>query len=138
MPSGPRYGPFFYMKIICGQCNKAGQGRYKSFFMESENGKEFVTWCYECLDISPTSHRTSEQMLEHISTPYWQHMGLPPKPKEKAQLKYLKDHNMTWGDLRKARYANVPKRQGPSEFEKHYSKYGRRNAPDARFNKESN
>ncbi len=132
------------MNITCDQCKKANQGRYKTFPYEYEDKKgkvhtKLTTMCYVCLDAPALSQRTDKQLFEHISTPYWQHMGLEPKPKEKAQLQYMKAHGMSWGDMRKARYANMPTtNQGAQTFEKHYNKYGRSNAPDAAFKKESN
>lgn len=140
MPPGPsEIGPFF-MRITCDQCGKANQGKYKTFWYEFEEGeKQLVTLCYECLGDKLGSGRTDKQMFEHISTPFWIHAGLPPKPKEKLQMKYLKDRNMTWGDLRREKYAKMPMtNQGLKDFEEHRKKYGRGNAPDVKVKKKSN
>lgn len=131
------------MNIRCDQCRKKNKGRYKSFLMEFEvEGKvnsRHVTMCYDCLDSPLPTGRTDKQMFEHISTPFWIHAGLKPKPHEAQQMKYMKSRGMSWGDLRKERYANVPKANtGVNEFQQHVDRYGRKNAPDPSFGKESN
>lgn len=63
-------------------------------------------------------------------------MGLPPKPKEVAFEKYLKRRGMTYGQYRKeqtALYAKNP--SAMKDFEQHYEKHGRKNAPDPQVNK---
>ena len=64
-------------------------------------GTPAIMYRANCDCTSIPKGRNDRQMLEHISTPYWQHLGLPPTPKEKAELKYLKDKNMSWSDRRK-------------------------------------
>lgn len=128
------------MTLVCDNCHETGKGRYKTFWMEGRKGKKkLVTWCYECLGVSAVNNRTDDKTFEHISTPFWVHAGLKPKPREKAQLEYMKKKGMTWGDMRKARYSGMPKTNaGVKAFEKHIDKYGRRNAPDVSFKKAGN
>lgn len=96
--------------------------------------------CY-CADSYRTSSSTDadKKMFEHISTPIWVHAGLKPNAKDKAQLKYMKDHGMSFGDLRRQREAGLERRNDAMKaLQHHESKYGRGNAPDVKFNKESN
>lgn len=129
--------------IRCDNCQEGNKGRYKTFSLEVEDAdgnieKKLVTWCYDCIGTPAPTGKSDKQMWEHISTPFWVHAGLSPKKKELAQMRYMKDHNLSWGDLRKARYAKVPMtNEGVKTFEQHRAKYGRRNAPDASFGKKS-
>lgn len=119
--------------LSCDKCKQGNKGNYKSIWIE----KNVETWCYDCLGLSP-SGKTDKQMFEHISTPYWQHLGLKPNAKEKAKLKYLKDHNMTWGDERRMREAGLEKKNLAYEaLMKHQEKYGNRSAPDVEIKKEN-
>lgn len=87
-----------------------------------------------CSDGFASGGMSEKKLEEHISTPYWLHMGLDLKPKEKAQLKYLKDHNMSWSDYRKAsKLGQETTSQGRANFQEHVERYGSRNAPDAKF-----
>ena len=131
----PRYGAFL-MKLICENCKQGDKGRYSTFFFN----KKLITLCDECrwgIGVKSAEDKDKKD-FEHISTPFWQHMGLKPNKREQAQLKYLKDHNMSWGDLRKARMANVPQtNEGVKAFQEHISKFGKENAPDVAFKKRS-
>jgi uncharacterized membrane protein len=56
--------------------------------------------------------KPTDKMLEYYATPFWKHMGLPPKPEEKVMEKYMKSKNLTYLDLqriraRSARYQNT-------------------------------
>jgi len=115
----------------CGEGNKIG---YRGFYLETDSGKRWVTWCEECLG-QKVGGRTDKEMQEYINTPYWLHLGLKPKPEEKAQLKFLKDHNMSWTDMSKVRNANATSKGGLEDFKKHKDKYGTKNAPSTKFGK---
>ncbi len=127
---------FFDMK--CERCNEANKGRYKTFKLQvGEKEFKYVMWCTDCLDTPIGSGKSDKQMWEHISTPYWLHMGLDLKPKEKAQLQYLKSKGMTWGEYAKAKYTGVQNQSvGYQQFNEHYNQHGRGNAPDASFRKD--
>ena len=127
-----RYG-VFYMK--CDICKKKNQGRYSFREIEYKEGKKKSMWiCWECLDGKPTKGRTDEQLFEHISTPFWVHAGLKPNTSEKAKLHYMKQHNMTWGDLRKERDAQYAKSPSGLKAMEEYKKHG---APEINFRKNS-
>jgi long-subunit fatty acid transport protein len=121
--------------MTCDNCN-LDKMALKGFYLETENGKVWVTWCEDCLGYRVTG-KTDKEMQEYINTPYWLHMGVKPNLKEKAQLKYLKDHNMSWTDYSKQRNLGAKSKGGLESFKKHQTKYGRKNAPEAKFGKES-
>lgn len=117
-------------KIKCTNCGGVNKFTYKSFYLEVEEGKkELVTWCEDCLSGPVSSTDKDRKFLEEISTPFWKHMGLKPKPKEVAFEKYLKSRNMSYGEYRKEQ---AHKAQNPSsygEFAQHVNKYGTRENP---------
>lgn len=46
---------------------------------------------------------SNQHLREHAATPFWKHMGLPPKPDEVKKEKYMKWKGMTYGDVQAAR-----------------------------------
>lgn len=97
----------------------------------------FTYWkCPKCGDktrakMDTSTGKTPGQLWEHINTPYWKLMGQKAKPKDIALDKYLKDHNMTYGDYRRAREHGVATNQSAfPEFENHLNKYGTKGEPD--------
>ena len=56
--------------------------------------------------------KTDKQAFEEIATPYWVHAGQKPNAQDKAKLKYMKEKNMTWGDLKMERDMKYAKTEG--------------------------
>lgn len=107
-------------KIVCDRCGDINKFGYKTFLYEYKEGKKkLVTWCEDCLGTRVSSGKTSQQLLEHISTPYWKHLGLKPKPKEIAFEKYLKSKGMTYGDHRRLQATKATIPSVLPEFNKH-------------------
>jgi hypothetical protein len=117
--------------LNCDNCHKENQGKYRTIKIENK----WTTLCWECLGEGQGHGKSDNEMQEYINTPYWLHMGLKPKPEEKEQLKYLKDHNMSWTDMSKVRNANATSKGGLEDFKKHKDKYGTKNAPSTKFGK---
>jgi hypothetical protein len=108
------------MKIVCDNCKQQHKGGYTTFFFEGK----LLTLCGECrwgtTHTAPSADK-DKRTLEHISTPYWVHMGLEPKTAaEKRQVAYKKQHNLTWGEMRKERDAvkGGEVRRGVDHFQK--------------------
>lgn len=107
-------------KLVCDNCKGINKFGYKTFLYEYKEGKKkLVTWCEDCLGTRVSSGKTSQQLLEHISTPYWKHLGLKPKPKEIAFEKYLKSKGMTYGDHRRLQATKATIPSALPEFNKH-------------------
>lgn len=46
---------------------------------------------------------SNQKVREYASTPFWKHMGLPPKPHEKKLEREMKRKNLSYADLSAAR-----------------------------------
>lgn len=124
--------------LKCDNCGEGNKGRYRSFDLEYEEGKKkWVTWCRDCLEGDISSTDKDKKMFEEISTPFWKHMGLKPKPKEIAFERYLKNRGMSWGDYRKEKTFYQAKQESAiNQFNQHVKKYGTKNEPNPVFGKE--
>lgn len=117
----------------CDNCKKKNQGRYRLVEVEGK----LIWLCWECLEIPQAERKDDRKMFEHISTPFFVHAGMKPNAQDKAKMKYMKEHNMSWGDLRREQDAKYAKHASAfPQFQKHYEKYGNKNAPETRFSKE--
>lgn len=125
------------MKLKCDNCGQGNKGRYRSFDLEIEDGvTKWVTWCRDCLNGAITSTDKDKKLFEEFSIPFWKHMGLPAKPKDRAFEKYLKSRSMTYGDYRREKsFFQAKHESAVKQFEQHVNKYGTRNAPDSAFTK---
>lgn len=123
------------MKIKCDECKGRGKGKYSTFFF----GNKLVTLCDDCRwgkGIRGGGDK-DKKTWEHISTPFWVHMGLEPKTAaEKKQVAHLKKYNMSWGDLRKERDAKLARSEGGWNKYMEYKKNGGKVEPIP-FKKES-
>lgn len=121
------------MSIKCDNCNSKNKQRYKTFFYETPTGKELVTWCYDCLgNPAPSGNYMSEnKAFEHISIPFWKHMGMKPKPHEIALEKEMKRRGMSWGDLRRSRdYKRANNPSAMQDVRKAWKQEGGNYAPE--------
>lgn len=113
------------MSIKCDSCKKRNKLNYRTFFLDTDNGKQIVTWCYDCIGNPPNSKgMTSKKAWEHINTPYWKLMGLKPKPKDIAYEKQLKAKNMTYGDAAMERSLKAQNQSAIGEWKKTYEGRG--------------
>lgn len=127
-------GIFYSMNVKCDQCQKSGKGRYSSFFVEDE----VRTLCDDCrYGRTVIPGKSDKEIFEHLQTPFWKLMGLPPKPEDKKLESYLKSRGMTYGDWRRERDYKAKANQPSAlpQFEQHYKKYGRNNAPTKEYEK---
>jgi hypothetical protein len=124
------------MKLVCENCKQTDKGRYSTFYFE----KRLITLCDECrwgTTKTVVGEDKDKKLWEHLSTPFWVHMGLDPKTAvEKKQVAHLKKHNMSWGDLRKERDSYYARSKGGWNQYLEYKRKGGR-VPDASFKKES-
>ena len=80
--------------------------------------------------------KSDESHFNDLQVPFWKLMGQKPKAKDIALEKYLHDKGMNYGDWRRKREHGLATNPSAlNEFERHYNKYGRNNAPDQAFNK---
>lgn len=88
----------------CAGCNK----KHDDFkWLRNEEG----WWCHKWYKRGGMSDKMME---EYIATPFWKITGQKPKPQELAQEKWMKDHNMTYSDVRKKQIADSPVKYDPS------------------------
>lgn len=120
----PRYGTIL-MDLKCDQCGEKNKGRYSTFFF----GKKLATMCNECrwgIGIKGSADK-DKKTWEHISTPLWVHAGQKPNAEERAQVAYMKKHNMSWGDLRKERDAKLARSPGAMKrYQEYMNKEGKK------------
>jgi len=97
------------MKIKCDNCKKKNKGRYSSFISDGK----IITLCDECRWGKPHTGRTDSQMAEHINTPFWVHAGQKPRPQDLPMIKYKKEHNLSWTEMKKVREYGKPRYARP-------------------------
>jgi len=104
------------MKISCDTCKETGKGSYTTRW---EDGKP-VTECDECRYGKGLIRlgKSDKRIFDDIQTPFWKIMGQKPKPKDIRYEKYLKDHNMTYGDAVKLRNINATQKSSYEQFKK--------------------
>ena len=61
---------------------------------------------------------SDHEKFNRLQVPFWKLMGLPPKPKDIAYEKYLKQRNMTYGDAVRERNARATERSSYENFRK--------------------
>ncbi len=80
--------------------------------------------------------KTKEQIFDELQTPFWKMMGAKPKERDIKLEKFLKHKGWSYGDWRKYRDHKFAREQSAlTQFNQHYNKYGRNNAPDPSFAK---
>jgi len=122
---GAKYSPCLAdMKIKCDQCKQKNKLKYSSFFYAGK----LITLCEECRWGVPVDAKANKdkKTWEHINTPFWKLMGLPPKDKDIKLDQYLKNRNMTYGDYRKERdYYTAKEPSALPQFQKHVKEGGK-------------
>lgn len=96
-----------------------------------------MTVCYDCYYGSPKKGKSDSEKFDELQTPFWKLLGLKPKPKDLELERYLKHRGMSYGDWRRERDYGAKHPSAMPEFERHYNKYGTRNAPDPSLRKEN-
>ena len=99
--------------MTCPKCNKNPAIKHDIYG---------VLPCNECTEKSRTGRQKmgkwmSNQYLEkYASTPFWKHMGLPPKKHEIKQEKEMKRRGLSYADLQRARNSGKNARFNNSEL----------------------
>jgi hypothetical protein len=114
---------------ICGEKNK---GHYRLI----EVKKKLIWVCAECRTgrrLYRRGHHPNT-IFRELQTPLWRKLGLKPKKNELEKEKYLKWRGMDYADYRREQdYYQAKYPSALPEFESHFKKYGRKNAPDPTF-----
>lgn len=119
-------------KLKCDICKQTDKGRYQG---REVNGK-WITACNECwYGRNSGTGKTDKKIFDELQTPFWKLMGLEPKAKDIALDKYLKNRGMSYSDWRRERDAGARFGSALNQFEQHYNKYGRNNAPEPQHKK---
>jgi hypothetical protein len=107
---------------FCGSC-KTKKTKYPGDIM----GTIAVMFRPNCDCNGPSSSgMTEKQIMERISTPFWLLAGAKPKPHEAKKMEYMKQHNLTWTDMRKIEQRNAQPNGALERFQNH--KEGRESA----------
>jgi hypothetical protein len=72
---------------------------------------------------------------EYIATPFWKITGQKPKPSDIAQEKWMKNHNLTYSDLRKKQIAESPIKYDSTELKKKLMKGELKTKPAPQYRK---
>jgi len=88
----------------CSRCKKK-----KKKYIGRILGTSAVLYKSTCFCDKPIEYKkvnkSEKQIFNDLQIPFWRLMGQKPKPKDIAYEKYLKSHNMTYGDaVRKRDY----------------------------------
>ncbi len=118
---------------ICGKKQKKYIGK-----IAGERAIFYKPTCKCSSAVSFKKNKNPNKIFDNLQVPFWRVAGLKAKPKEVAFEKYLKWKGWSYGDYRKIRDSKLARQpSGMKEFEDHWRKYGRENAPVPDFQKES-